>query len=74
MRKPYRFPREKLRKAKTYRFCDAVLFGNPRRGFAKKLLTIKMVRFYGKVFVEQDLSVLFKKLKSFLKEKRKTYI
>jgi len=38
MRKPVRFPREKL-------------------------LNIKTARFYGKVFVEQDLSVLFKKLR-----------
>jgi hypothetical protein len=34
----------------------------PVRFPREKLLNIKTARFYGKVFVEQDLSVLFKKL------------
>ena len=36
----------------------------PEGGFAEKLLDDKTVRFYGKVFVEQDLPVLFKKLRN----------
>ena len=71
LNRTYRSCSKNCAKQKRVRFCDAVLFGNPLRGFAEKLLDIKTARFYGKVFVEQDLPVLFKKLKSFFWKKGK---
>ena len=63
---------EKLLNIKTARFYGKVFIGCPPVGREpKKLRKAKYLYFGGKVFVEQDLSVLFKKLKSFFKKKGK---